>query len=115
MFAKIYHQLEEDGEFVLTYRDLSFEIKDIGRFLPIKSDETRIFTCFLEYEEEKVKIHDLLYVKENNEWTLYKSFYRKLRIPIDWVTDELNDKGFKINFVSSDRGMSTIIECSIFC
>lgn len=109
LFAKIYHHLEKDGEFVLTYRDLSFELKDIDRFLPVKSDETRIFTCFLEYEEEKVKIHDLLYVKENNEWTLYKSFYRKLRLPIDWVTDELNAKGFKINSVGSDRGMSTII------
>ncbi len=109
LFAKVHHHLEKDGEFVLTYRDMSFELEDIDRFLPVNSDETRIFTCFLEYEEEKVKVHDLLYVKENSEWTLYKSFDRKLRLPIDWVIDELKAKGFKIKFVGSDRGMSTII------
>ena len=109
LFAKIYHHLEKDGEFVLTYRDLSFELKDLDRFIPVISDDNRIFTCFLEYGEEKVKVHDLIYVKEDEGWCLKKSFYRKLRLPANWVIDQLKEKGFLINHSSSDRGLSTII------
>jgi len=113
LFAKIYHHLENDGEFVLTYRDMSFELEDIDRFLPVKSDDTKIFTCFLEYGEEKVKVHDLIYVKENNEWSLKKSFYQKLRLPADWVIDQLKEKGFLIKHSSCDKGLSTIIATKI--
>lgn len=46
------------------YRELSSELEEIARFIPVNYDETRILTCFLEYEEEKVKVHDLLYEKK---------------------------------------------------
>lgn len=109
LFEEVYNRLEKDGEFILTYRDLSFELKELERFIPVNSDDMRIFTCFLEYGEEKVKVHDLIYVKENNDWSLKKSFYHKLRLPVDWVISELTEKRFLIKHSSCDKGLSTII------
>jgi SAM-dependent methyltransferase len=109
LFEGIYNHLEKEGKFILTYRDLSFELEELERFIPVKSDDSRIFTCFLEYEEEKVKVHDLIYEKENNDWNLKTSFYRKLRLPTDWVIDQLKEKGFLIKHSSSDKGLTTLI------
>ncbi len=115
LFEKAYTQLEKGGNLILAYRDLSFELKELERFIPVNNDDTRIFTCFLEYEEEKVKVHDLIYEKENNTWSLKKSFFRKLRLSSDWVINQLEEIGFLIKLSSSDRGVSTIIalkECT---
>ena len=51
--------LERGGRFVITYRDLSREALELDRFIPVRSDDTTILTCFLEYEPETVKVHDL--------------------------------------------------------
>jgi SAM-dependent methyltransferase len=109
LFGNIHDHLDKGGEFVLTYRDLSFELEGLDRFIPVNSDDTRIFTCFLEYGEEKVKVHDLVYIKEDEGWSLKKSFYRKLRLPSDWVIDRLKEQGFRIRHSSSERGLVTII------
>jgi hypothetical protein len=31
------------------------------RLIPVRNDETRILTCFLEYEPEAVLVHDILH------------------------------------------------------
>lgn len=108
LFADIFSQLEPGGRFVLTYRDLSFELKDLERFIPVNSDDNRIFTCFLEYGNETVKVHDLVYENENNEWRFKKSFYNKLRLPAEWVVEKLTENGFQITHSICDKGLTTI-------
>ncbi len=109
LFAMSYRLLVKDGIFVLTYRDLSHELKELDRLIPVNSDEDTIFTCFLEYQDEKVMVNDLIYEKENGKWNLKKSFYSKLRIPTSWTTKELEKTGFTIMHTSFERGLVTII------
>ncbi len=109
LFDKVFKTLESRGKFILTFRDLTFELTELDRFLPVKSDENTVFTCFLEYETDTVKVHDIVYKKTSGEWKLYKSFYRKLRLSQDWVHTTLSDTGFTVIESSVDKGFVTVI------
>jgi predicted RNA methylase len=109
LFNKVVAFLELGGKFIITFRDLSFELTEIDRFIPVKSDENIIFTCFLEYEPETVKVHDIIYKKNNNKWDLNKSFYRKLRLSKDWVGSQLSSVGFNSVESTVENGFVTII------
>src|SRR5690606_16713568 len=100
--------IEKDGRFMLTFRDLTKELTDLDRFIPVRSDDTTIFTCFLEYEPRTVKVHDLLYRREAAGWRLSKSCYRKLRLSSDWVASELAAAGFEHVDVDVTQGLVTI-------
>ena len=77
--------------FVITYRDLTKELFGTDRFIPVRSDENKIMTCFLEFEnEDSVVVHDLVYMRRDSGWSLNKSSYRKLRLGIGWIREELS-------------------------
>ena len=109
LLAKVHDALEPGGRFVITYRDLSREATELDRFIPVRSDDTTILTCFLEYEPETVKVHDLVHRKVDGQWTFRKSFYRKLRLAQPWVEAELERAGFSIAEASVDRGFVTLV------
>ena len=110
LFKKVSAALEQGGKFIITFRDLSHELTELDRFIPVKSDSNIIFTCFLEYEPETVKVHDIIYKKDNGNWQLNKSFYRKLRLSKDWVDDHLSKLGFTcVKSIIDDNGVITII------
>lgn len=93
----------------LSFRDLTGELRDLDRFLPVRSDGDAILTCFLEYEPGTVKVHDLLHVREGSGWTLRKSFYRKLRLAPDWVVERLVAIGFDVEHREATRGLVTLL------
>lgn len=109
IFQNSLSSLEDGGKLILTFRDLSTELKDTDRFIPVRSDENIIFTCFLEYECETVKIHDIVYIKKNDKWELNKSSYRKIRLSVEWVEKQLSNIGFKIEESSNRNGFQTIV------
>ena len=109
LFNKVVSSLELGGKFIITFRDLSSELSELDRFIPVKSDENIIFTCFLEYEPETVKVHDLVYKKNSEKWNLNKSFYRKLRLSKDWVDSQLFSVGFNRVESTVDHGFITVI------
>ncbi len=109
LFNKRFSSLASKGKLILTFRDFTHELKELDRFLPVKSDENRIFTCFLEYEPESVKVHDILYKRINGNWVLMKSFYRKIRLSKSWVEDQLSNVGFRINKSNIENGFVTLI------
>lgn len=109
LFNKVFEALEPGGDFVITYRDLSHELKDLDRFLPVRSDENIIFTCFLEYEPESVKVHDIVYKKSTGVWKLFKGFYRKLRLAQPWVDAQLAASGFNGINSTVENGLVTVI------
>ena len=109
LFARVNAALEPGGRFVITYRDLSREAAELDRFIFVRSDDTTIFTCFLEYEPETVKVHDLVHRKQGGQWKLYKSFYRKLRLPQAWVESELERAGFATVETAVDGNLVTIL------
>ena len=109
LFQKSFSALEAGGKLILTFRDLTHELKNTDRFLPVKNDEDIIFTCFLEYEPETVKVHDLVYQRIDSQWKLSKSFYRKLRLSEEWVTRHLSECGFGTIEATEQNGLVTII------
>lgn len=70
-------QLDRGGTFILTFRDLPAPVTALDRFLLLRSEPTRIFTRYLEYEPDAVKVHDLLYERVDEQWQLHTSCYRK--------------------------------------
>ena len=109
LFNKVVASLEEGGKFIITFRDLSSELSELDRFIPVRSDENTVFTCFLEYEPETVKVHDIVYKKNIEGWNLNKSFYRKLRLSKDWVDSQLSRVGFNLVESTVDHGFVTVI------
>ena len=104
LFIDIYSALGVGGELITTFRDLTHELKGLDRFIPVRSDASTVFTCFLEYEPQTVKVHDLVYRRTADKWEFSKSYYRKLRLPPEWVTDELRAAGFIDVSTESDMG-----------
>ena len=109
LIAKVFAALEHDGRFVITFRDLSTELLELQRFIPVKSDDNTILTCFLEYEPQIVKVHDLVYKKNNGNWQLNKSFYRKLRLSKQWIDNQMSEVGFSKVKSELDNGLVTIV------
>ncbi|MBI3245735.1 MAG: class I SAM-dependent methyltransferase [Deltaproteobacteria bacterium] len=109
LFQRVAEHLEPGGKFILTFRDLSLELTELDRFLPLRSEPDKIFTCYLEYEPEHVKVHDLLYERVGEQWLLHKSFYRKCRVSFTWAKDTLQTVGFALAMATLDKGLVTII------
>jgi SAM-dependent methyltransferase len=106
LFRSVARALKPRGTFVVTYRDLaSVELFGLDRFIPVRSDDRRVMTCFLEYETaETVVVHDLINLRgDNGNWTLHKSSYKKLRLPATWVVAELLASGLSISGRSEGR------------
>jgi SAM-dependent methyltransferase len=101
--------LDENGRLILGFRDLTHELKGLDRFIPVRSDSKNIFTCFLEYEKNHVKVHDILYQQTDSQWVLKKSCYRKLRVSPQWLNECLLKAGFSTESQNIDKGMVTII------
>jgi SAM-dependent methyltransferase len=97
LFRAVFCKLKAGGLFVITYRDLTSELYGTDRFLPVQADDSRIMTCFLEYQDEDfVIVNDLVYVREESGWKLNKGSYEKLRLSSEWISHKLRDAGFKI-------------------
>ena len=101
--------LAVDGRLFLGFRDMSVAAKDLDRFILVRSDIERIFTCFLEYEKKHVRVHDLVYQWRKDQWVQQKSFYRKLRIPTDWLREQIEKVGLNIEYQEVHKGMTTVI------
>lgn len=106
--ADVFAALEPGGTFIATFRDFSVETKELDRFIPVRSDADTVFTCFLEFEPATVKVHDLVYRRVDGRWELGKSFYRKLRLPKDWVVGTLRAAGFRDVDTELDRGLVVV-------
>jgi SAM-dependent methyltransferase len=84
--------LKPDGRFVVTYRDLAAsEPQGLDRFVAVHGDDRRVMTCFLEYvSADIVVVNDLIHVRDaGGKWILKKSCYEKLRLPVEWLCNEL--------------------------
>jgi len=98
LFQQIKRILKPGGKVIISFRDLSQELKGLDRFIPVKSDPDRIMTCVLEYETETVLVTDLFYERNQSGWTFHKSSYRKIRIAPGAVADELRAAGLQVTF-----------------
>jgi 2-polyprenyl-3-methyl-5-hydroxy-6-metoxy-1,4-benzoquinol methylase len=101
--------LEDNGRLILSFRDLTPELNKLDRFIAVRSDSEKIFTCFLEYEKDHVRVYDVIHERTGNQWVMKKSYFQKLRISPQWLNDCLLKAGFAIENLDIDKGMITIV------
>lgn len=96
ILQKSCNALNEKGQLIISFRDLTVPLTGTDRFLPVKSDDSRILTCVLEYCDDYVMVHDLLHERENGTWVQKISSYKKLRISGEEMKGMLTAAGFDV-------------------
>lgn len=90
--------LKPGGRFIYAIRDYFTDVpKGADRFIPIRSTEDRIFTCFLDYQEDSVHVHDVLQERDGSHWHMEISDYRKLRLSADAIDRQLELGGLLLS------------------
>jgi SAM-dependent methyltransferase len=101
LFRDAFAALTPGGILILTWRDLTPELTGPDRFIPVRSDDNTIMTCFLDYATpDTVHVHDLVYTRQPgapSTWTLNKSSYPKLRLSPEFLTEQLTAAGFQVH------------------
>jgi 2-polyprenyl-3-methyl-5-hydroxy-6-metoxy-1,4-benzoquinol methylase len=110
LFAGVADVLAPGGVFVATFRDYATgALEGDARFIPVRQAASRILTCFLEYGEETVTVHDLLHERTGTGWTLRVSSYLKLRLRPDWARAALERLGLVASLDNGPRGMTRLV------
>ncbi len=109
LVSNSYHELTADGKLILTFRDLTFALEGEKRFIPVKSDAERIFTCFLEHHGDYIDVYDIVHEKEEDSWIQKTGTYRKTVIPEKTIKEILSSCGFNISFCNNENGLITLM------
>jgi SAM-dependent methyltransferase len=107
--SDIIKSLEKNGKLIFSFRDYSNELIGIDRIIPVKSDETKILTCILDYEKEFVNVTDLLHERTDNIWKQKVSTYKKVRLLTNEIVEHLEANGMTIKFNQILNRLTTII------
>ena len=109
LLAAVAVSLPRGGVFAATFRDYAtVELKGEQRFISVRADESRILTCFLEYGDHQVMVHDLLHEKADGRWRQAVSSYPKLRLAPERVVSKLSELGFSAKRDTTPSGMVRI-------
>lgn len=109
LFSLVAESLDVDGRFIITFRDYTSPLVGNSRFIPVRSDNDRILTCFLEYSPNHVNVHDVLQERNDSIWQLRVSSYRKLRLSPEWVSATLQANGFTVRIEPGLAGMVRVV------
>lgn len=101
--------LAPGGHLFLSFRDYSVARTGADRFIPVRSEPDRIFTCFLDYGPEKIAVHDIVHTRTAGEWRMAVSAYEKLRLPPAFVREQLMRAGLTTVRDSTHHGLVTLI------
>ena len=106
LFADIAAALPSGGRCVISYRNLGTPLSGLDRFIPLRATADKIITCFLERTgPDIVMVHDLVHTRDGESWTLQKSAYPKLVLPIAEIREELAASDFDLNVEVPAHGM----------
>lgn len=106
---RVGEQLARHGRFIATFRDYTRPPVGNARFIPVRADEQRILTCFLEDAGEHVVVHDLLHERTDGQWKPRVSSYRKLKLQPETVMDAFRAAGMRATLEPAPRGMMRLI------
>jgi SAM-dependent methyltransferase len=109
LFEEVSKALTPDGAFAVTYRNYSAPASGVGRFILVRSDETRIHTCFLEEGPTHMEVYDIVHERIDDAWQMGVSSYKKLRLDPDWVLDALRKVGMTPQVSPGPRGMIQVV------
>ncbi len=97
------------GQFIYAIRDYVNHVPEgADRFVPIRASDEQIFTCFLDYGEDKVHVHDVLHRRIDGEWQMQISDYCKLRLNSENIEARLRANGLSIASKSLADGMIVV-------
>ena len=106
LLVKIAGALRHGGTFIYSIRDYVSSVPSgADRFIPVRADDQQVFTCFLDYRDDTVHVHDLLYRREADGWRLQVSDYLKLRLDVRWIDEVLAANGLAIDRRLTHDGM----------
>ncbi len=95
LLGSVFACLAPGGRLVLSYRSGESIPSGNQRFLAIRSDPDRIFTCFLEeIDDATTRVHDILHVRAGVGFEQRVSSYTKIRLRPPWVDQVLAETGF---------------------
>ena len=109
LFQGVASRLVLGGRLVLSFRDLSGELRDLDRVIPVGAWDDLVVTCFLEYEDASVKVHDLVWVRQPDGWRLRKGMYRKLRLAPARVAERMIAAGFAVERHDAPNGLVVLV------
>lgn len=110
LLAAVAAALARGGVFAATFRDYAtVELAGDQRFILVRADADRIMTCFLEYQDHQVMVHDLLYERSDGRWHQSVSSYPKLRLAPEWVASKLGELGCSVKRDATPNGMTRIV------
>ncbi|WP_203546664.1 class I SAM-dependent methyltransferase [Dyella caseinilytica] len=109
LFSEVSRLLAPKGLFAMTFRDYTSPAAGDRRFIPVRSDDSRIHTCFLEEEPTHMVVHDIVHERTGDAWLMKVSAYRKLRLSPDWVSSALREVGLSPTISAGPRGMVQIV------
>jgi len=110
LIDRVSRALKPGGTFVYSIRDyVTSEPTGADRFVPIRADDQQIFTCFLDYREDVVHVHDVLYIKEGGAWKMHISDYLKLRLDPAEINQRLQTNGLSISQQMTKKGMIVVV------
>jgi len=100
--------LTPGGHLLLSFRDYTVARTGADRFIPVRSEPDRIFTCFLDYGPTHVAVHDVVHTRAGAEWRTAISVYEKIRLAPAWVADQLAAAGFTLVRQTAQNGLVTL-------
>lgn len=106
---RVAEHLAPNGRFVATFRDYTHLPSGDARFIPVRADDHRVLTCFLEEDEGFVRVHDLLHERASGVWTTTVSSYCKLRLSPDGVRQSFESAGLRATMEPGPRGMVRLV------
>lgn len=109
LFGEVSRMLAPGGLFALTFRDYTSPATGERRFIPVRSDDNRIHTCFLEEGPTHMVVHDIVHERIGDAWRMKVSSYSKQRLSPNWVMDTLRSVGLSPTAGAGPRGMVQIV------
>ncbi|MFF5533446.1 class I SAM-dependent methyltransferase [Streptomyces cinerochromogenes] len=110
LLGHISRVLTPGGHLVVSHRDLTEERFGTDRFIPVRSDDDRLLTCFLEYrDEDTVIVHDVLHTRTDGSWRQRVGSYPKLRIASSWLVEQCRAAGLTVRRDTADAGGMRIL------
>lgn len=108
LLEDLHRTVEPGGQVVFQFRDMTTALEGAERAIPVRMEENRIMATFLEYEAERVNVHDMIFSREGSGWTMHRSAYAKLRLGAGEVVGFMERAGFETTGRYEETGFSVV-------
>ncbi|EIE01384.1 class I SAM-dependent methyltransferase [Leptospira licerasiae] len=101
--------LSPGSKLILGYRDLSYGKPGDQNIFVVRSEESKIFTCQLQFTQNKAEVTDIFHEKTDKGWTVSSSSYNKLILPLDDLIRTASRNNFKLAKKDEKNGMKFLL------